>query len=320
MIAFYTGEDSLQRNQELEKSCRNFLGDLYNDPFSRILVFADDNSQDEPPIERILKNFQIQSMFAEKKAIIVKNANKLSPTEQNELAANLVSLDDLTALFIEAPKLDGRMDLVKGLKKFGTIFKFEKPKDYQIPDWIIKKCAEHGFSISKDVALYFQEVSGNDTNVLDAEIQKLRIYDKEADRIGIEILDAVVSNQNTGNIFDLQNFFGLRNAPKFTKALNQLLNNNEHPILITTTLYNHAVKLFRVQYRLSLRQTPDQIAKELGIHPFVFKKNQLGNQAQKASPERLRRVIIRLTEIEAGLKTGLYSEKAEFQLATLAMV
>ena len=259
-------------------------------------------------------------MFAEKKAILVKNANKLTPTEQNELAANLRSLDDLSALFIEAPKLDGRMELGKALKKFGAIFKFEKPKEYQIPDWIIKKCSEYGFSISKDVALYFQEVSGNETNVLDAEIQKLRAFDKEADRIGIEMLDAVISNQNTGNIFDLQNFFGLRNAPKFTRSLNQLLANDERPILITTMLYNHAVKLFRVQYRLSLRQTPDQIAKELGIHPFVFKKNQIGNQAQKASPERLRRIIIRLTEIEAGLKTGLYAERAEFQLATLAMI
>ena len=57
------------------------------------------------------------------------------------------------------------------------------------------------------------------------------------------------------------------------------------------------------------------IAKEVKMHEFLFKKNKMLNQAGRRSNNVLQRVLIRIVDIDAALKRGNYSYLPDFELA-----
>jgi DNA polymerase-3 subunit delta len=180
-------------------------------------------------------------------------------------------------------------------------------REYSVPQlsgWIVARVRKMGGEIEPRAASRLSDLVGNDVRLAEQEIIKLLTYVNyerpvsEADVIGLTAL------QPEGFIFDFVDALGARNQKKAVNEFHRLLVDSD-----IQNIFGMIVRQFRllVQSReiLDQRGGEQEIAKRLGVHPFVGGK--LAHQARQFSQVQLDAIFHRLLEIDAGLKTGKMS-------------
>ncbi len=322
MIKAFVGTDGFKKEAAIEAAVKSWLGDRASDPYARTNVFAGDAQTDESISQKVFQLCESTSMFADKNVVVLWNFDKLKSSEQEDIFEYVKNPNPETALFIEAEKLDGRKGMGKYLSKEKLIEKFDQLYDDKIPPWIVQQAKEaHGKNITMPDARYLWELVGSDLSVVNRELEKLTLYIKDRDSITAEDIYETVASQREATVFELQSAFGNRDANKAILVLKSLLENGQHPILITNMLYKHYTTLLLTEHYLKHKMAPDAIAKEVGMNPYIFKKiNNIPLQAQKRPAAVVKRLLIRLAEIEWKLKLGEYSKFHEFETALLQMI
>lgn len=324
MIALYKGEDSIQRSQALKAAVDNWLGPKAKDPYSRETIHVEDSSQEESPLDRFFQAAAGNSMFAEQKAIILQGLDKLKADQFEEIIQQLEQAAPETGFFFEAEKLNANLRIAKTIKKLGEIHTFDSPKPWEMAKWLMGRASHHGFRVSPINADYFIELVGSDQHKIENEFNKLRNYDPQAKEITHEMLNEVVVSTNQGNQFEFVKYFATRNIPKALKSLHQIFksgkNDFEHCIPLNSLLFNHFQALMVTQEQGLEGVPPDTIAKELGKHPFMFKKEDYVGQSKMHSMAKLNNTLIQLAEIDAKLKNGGIRTALQFEIEILQLV
>jgi DNA polymerase-3 subunit delta len=180
-------------------------------------------------------------------------------------------------------------------------------REFNVPHlsgWIVKRANKMGGEIEPKAAGKLADLVGNDVRLAEQEIIKLLTYVNyerpvsEADVLGLTAL------QPEGFIFDFVDALGARNRKKAVNEFHRLLVESD-----IQNIFGMIVRQFRllVQSReiIDQRGGEQEIAKSLGVHPFVGGK--LAHQASQFSQVQLDAIFHRLLEIDAGLKTGKMS-------------
>ncbi|MGL1901300.1 MAG: DNA polymerase III subunit delta [Fibrobacterales bacterium] len=322
MIRAFVGNDGFKKEAAIDAAVKEWLGDRASDTYARTNVFPGDSNVDESVAQRVYQLCESTSMFAEKSVVVLWNFEKLKSGDQEEIFEYVKNPNPETALFIEAEKLDGRKGLGKYLSKEKLLQKFEQPYADKIPPWIVQQARdEYSKVISIQDAGYLWELVGSDLAIVNRELQKLALYLKDSPTITAEVIHETVASQREATVFELQNAFGNRDIDKAILILKSLLENGQHPILITNMLYKHYSTLLMTEYFVRHKMAPDAIAKEVGMNPYIFKNiNNIPAQSKKRPASTFRRILIRLAEIEWKLKLGEFSKFHEFETALIQMI
>jgi DNA polymerase III subunit delta len=175
------------------------------------------------------------------------------------------------------------------------------PKQRDMPGWIINEVKNQGGQIEPAAAARLGEMVGTDTRQAGMEIAKLLAYVNWERPIRGSDVDAVCIVTSQQSVFDFVDALSQGNGKVAQKLLHRLLE-NEDPF----SLWGMVVRQFRllVQAReiLDARGNKDDVARALGVHPFVAEKTT--GQAGRFSMEALEAIYHRLLNIDEQVKTS----------------
>jgi len=178
---------------------------------------------------------------------------------------------------------------------------FMLPRLKDMTGWIVNETKQQGGEIEPRAADVLKDMVGVDTRQAGMEIAKLLAYVNWARQVRVQDVEAVCIVTSQQSVFDFVDALSNGNGKSAQHLLHRLLE-TEDPF----TLWGMVVRQFRllIQAReiLDSRGNKDDVARSLGVHPFVAEKTT--GQATRFSMESLESIYHKLLRIDEGVKTS----------------
>jgi len=178
------------------------------------------------------------------------------------------------------------------------------PRLKDMSGWIVNETKSQSGQIEPRAAEMLKEMVGVDTRQAGMEIAKLLAYVNWARPINSQDVEAVCIVTSQQSVFDFVDSLANGNGKSAQHLLHRLLENED-----AFSLWGMVVRQFRllIQAReiLDGRGNKDDVARALGVHPFVAEKTT--QQAARFSIESLESIYHRLLGIDEGVKTGQFT-------------
>ncbi len=211
---------------------------------------------------------------SEKKLIIVKQAEKLKDKkEKKEIISYFESPAEFTVLVFlhEGTITNPTSEPYKTLANQGYLFEAKELKGKSLIDWLISTVEKNGKTISYDNAQLLTDISGENRNALESQLEKIFIYVGDSKEITIESIRGLSTSLKQYTIFDLQNAIGKKNKSASLKVVFNLLKNGMEPIQIIAMLNKYFTSLARLNELTAANTNEFQVARIMGTHPFYLK-------------------------------------------------
>jgi DNA polymerase-3 subunit delta len=178
---------------------------------------------------------------------------------------------------------------------------FMLPKQRDMPGWIINEAKKQNGQIEPPAAAKLAEMVGVDTRQAGMELAKLLAYANWARPVRGSDVEAVCIVTSQQSVFDFVDALSQGNGKTAQRLLHRLLENED-----AFALWGMVVRQFRLLLQareiLDGRGNKDDVARALGVHPFVAEKTT--GQANRFSMESLESIYHRLLNIDEGVKTS----------------
>jgi len=194
--------------------------------------------------------------------------------------------------------------LVKWAEKHSALIQtkaFMLPRLKEMTGWIVNETKNQGGQIEPRAAEMLKDMVGVDTRQAGMEIAKLLAYVNWSRPVTSQDVEAVCILTSQQSVFDFVDALSNGNGKSAQHLLHRLLE-TEEPF----SLWGMVVRQFRllIQAReiLDGRGSKDDVARILGVHPFVAEK--IIQQAARFSIESLENIYRELLRIDEAVKTS----------------
>ncbi len=219
------------------------------------------------------------------------------------LRAYLPTMPETAQLvFVDRVALGERNPLLKMAKELGgKIHEFKPVPGTQLSKWISERVHAEGGTISSQAAETLGAFVGSNLRQLAQEVDKLVTY---AGKKPIEDSDVhlLVADAREMKVWDLTDALSLRQRDQAVGVLHQLLDDGEQPPVLMAVITRQFRSLMMVKELADARQSPDEIARQLHMHPFVAQKS--ANAARNFTLDRLDAIYRHLLKADLAVKTG----------------
>jgi len=207
--------------------------------------------------------------------------------------------------------------LVKWSGKKGKLVKtqaFMLPRPWEMTAWIVNETKSQGGEIEPPAAAKLAEMVGVDTRQAGQEIAKLLAYVNWERQVGVQDVEAVSIVTAQESIFDFVDALATGNSKSAQRLLHRLLETED-----AFSLWGMVIRQFRLlllaREILDSHGGKEELARALGVHPFVAEKTT--GQARAFTLPVLEKIYHKLLEIDEGAKTGQFT--LELALDTLVV-
>ena len=272
-------------------------------------------------LSQIINDASSMSLFGDKKLIIVNNAYIFTSSTKKYLEQDLKSLENylnninintILIFVVNDAKLDERKKITKLIDKNGEIVECNN-----IDNITMIKDLLSDYQMSDSDIKYLLERVGDNSTLLNTEIEKIKIYKDTDKNITKEDIDLLTSKSLEVNNFKLID--AIINGDKLT-ALNlyqERIKLNEEPIAIIVTLANQIRIMYQVKQLYLDGYTENNIASILKIHPYRVK---LANQnAKKYDADTLLTYLKKLADLDIDIKTGQIDKTLGLELLIISL-
>lgn len=194
--------------------------------------------------------------------------------------------------------------LVKWAEKNNRLIQtkaFMLPKLRDMTGWIINETKQQGGQIEPRAAEMLKDMVGVDTRQAGMEIAKLLAYVNWARPVTGSDVEAVCIVTSQQSVFDFVDALSNGNGKTAQHLLHRLLE-TEDPFALWGMVVRQFRLLLQAREILDGRGNKDDVARALGVHPFVAEKTT--GQAARFSIETLEAIYHRLLKIDEGVKTS----------------
>ncbi|HSH17994.1 MAG TPA: DNA polymerase III subunit delta [Candidatus Saccharimonadales bacterium] len=290
MITILTGTNSFLLKRELKRLVDAFVTE--HTDIAGLGVERLDG--EEASFEQMQEALQSLPFLASRKMVVLRSpgSNKQF-TEKAEML--LKELPDTTDLIIVEPKLDKRSSYYKFLKKQKGFQEFGDLDERGLANWLVNAAKERGASLSIGDASYLISRAGTNQQALSGEIEKLALHTDTIDRKTIE---ALVPATPQSTIFQLLEAAFAGNTKRVLELYGEqrALKVEPQQIIAMLAWQLHVLALVKT----AKDKTPDEIAREAKISPYVVRKSD--GLARRLSGADTRRLVADLLEIDQRLK------------------
>ena len=214
-------------------------GDGGVDVFNEDLLYADESEAAE-----ILARVGEAPVFAPRRLVLVKAAEKLPVREGEALLAYLQEPCETTTLvFVAGKKLDERRKFTQALYKAATVVDCASLSEQQLPDWIKREAALAGVQVNdeavlllRDLAVSLRESAGGSLYMIRRELEKLAAYVPEGRIAGPVEVTSLRAVEPGASVFDLAAAIGARDRGRALRILARNLEAGEDPLRILGAL------------------------------------------------------------------------------------
>jgi len=302
-IIFLYGNDELAISRRL----KDFESD-FSDPTSAEMNTArlEARSMSEDDLNNAVN---AMPFLAKRRLVLLANPSSKynNPSIRKKFLEFLEKMQDTTRLVLYEsvePRDAEKHWLVKWAEKNEKLI---QAKAYMLPrlkdmtGWIVNETKNQRGQIDQRAAEILRDMVGVDTRQAGMEIAKLLAYVNWARPIAVQDVEAVCIVTSQQSVFDFVDALANGNGKSAQHLLHRLLE-AEDPF----SLWGMVVRQFRllIQAReiLDNRGNQNDVARTLGVHPFVAEKTT--QQAARFSIESLENIYRRLLNIDEGVKTS----------------
>lgn len=234
------------------------------------------------------------TLFAPERMVVIRGA-ATHKTLWGELEQWIGRVPDETEVLLVDASPDKRTKTYKQLQKHATIKDHVELGESELVAWLQRYARQGELDLSPDVLRYFVGYVGHDQWRLVSEFDKLLLANQPITKqliqdvsepypeaTAFELLDSVFSGQES-RVYELI----------------ALLREREDPYQFFGLLSSQVLALFAVTAAGTRR--PDEVAKDMGLHPFVVKK--LTTVARKLGKKTVEQLIDRLAHADERIKT-----------------
>ncbi|MDK2741511.1 MAG: DNA polymerase III subunit delta [Nitrospira sp. BO4] len=256
------GEEDLLRDYALAAIKRAVLGSD-GDEFNYELFYGDEASGSD-----IRNSVAAVPVFAERRLVVVKTAEKLSARESDLLLDCVKSPVDSTTLVFVSPKLDGRLKFSQALTRAAVVVDCSPLRDAQLPPWIAHEAKRVGLQLEEEAAQSLQEAYGSSLYGVRQELEKLASYvppDRPVTAADVHLLRGM---EPGASVFDLTLAIAEGRRGRALSILARNLEAGEAPLRILGSLAWQYRRLWKVKELLASGGREGEAARSLRMDPW----------------------------------------------------
>lgn len=253
---------------------------------------------EEATFDRLQEAVTSLPFLASKKMVVLR-----TPSANKEFVEKAESIfkqvPETTELVLVEPKLDKRLAYYKFLKKQTDFKEFNELDIHDLAHWLVQQAKEKQGTISSADARYLVERVGNNQQLLFNELQKLLIYDAAITKKTIDLLTEPTPQSTIFQLLDAA-FAGKTKQALGLYKEQRAMKVEPQQILAMLTWQLHIL----VVIKTAGDRSPDQIAKDAKLSPYVVKKSM--SIASKLTLADLKQLVRKLLDIDIKSKTTTY--------------
>ncbi len=199
-------------------------------------------------------------------------------------------------------------------KDYFKLSKIRPLYDNELFPYIKNLSKEKDIKISDESIYYIVRYTGNNTAIIDNELDKIASGIKPENRskvLSVSELKPFLSFSKTFSIFDLIDKILDKDARRAFSIFSAIYDDGEKPIKIAPMLYNEIRKLHRAKLQESAGINMETILQVNSILPFL--KNKFLRNLSLFSIRELKKMMELLEEVDIKLKTTAYPHNLIFE-------
>jgi len=256
------GEEDLLRDMALDALRTALLGEGGND-FNCDLFYGDDVSG----VEIVTCASEI-AVFAARRVVVVKAADKLSARECEAILPYLKEPNDSAAVIFVAQKLDGRLKFTQALAKAAVTIDCSPLREAQWLPWLKQDAERVGVLLNEEAFELLKEACGGSLYSIRRELEKLAAYVSSGQTITAEDVATLRGTEPGASVFDLTLAIGERNHGRVLAILARNLEAGEAPLRILGSLAWQYRRLWKVKEAARQGGREGEAARTLRMDPY----------------------------------------------------
>ena len=267
---------------------------------------------DETTAAEIMESANEAPVFAPRRCVIVKVADRLPSREAERLLPYLKRPSDTATLIVSAAKLDGRTKCTQALKESAVLIDCTLPPEHQLPGWIRHQARRIGLQLQddavlllKDLAISLKELTGGVLYLVRHELEKLASYLPAGQPARAADVEAVRGGEPGASVFDLAQAIAERNRARAVWILGRNLETGEAPLRILGALLWQYRRIWRLKESTRQGGALGEASRALRLPPFKVQAF-----LDCFSEAHLRHAFRLFLETDAKLKGGAASAPA----------
>ena len=264
LASFYLviGEEDYLRDRALGTLKRAALGEEQDAGFNCDVFHGDEDSAD-----RLLSCAMEIPVFAPRRLVILKQADKWPVKEMEKCLQYLSTPHESTILVFVAAKLDRRLKSTQSLMQQAVLVDCDPLPDRQIPAWIHQEAKNLGITVREDAAQLLKEAAGGSLYGLRRELEKLSAYVPAGRPVLVEDVEALRGREPGASVFDLLNAIGDGATGRACTILSRNIEAGEAPLRILGALVWQYRRLWKVKESAQRSGRPGEAGRALRMDP-----------------------------------------------------
>ncbi len=240
------------------------------------------------------------SFFGLEKLVVIKNIG----LKFNKDIFENINNPELVIIITEE-SVDKRTSEYKYLAKKATCVEFNKLNEKDAIFFVKRMLTAYKINVSDEVAKYLVSVCTEDKQILINEFRKIVAYLEQGDVLTKEVIDTICSKTLDAKIFDLMDCIIGKKKTEAISMLEDMLAQGTYIGIITSMMFKQIKQIYQIKLmenKIREEGINVDIAKELGIHPFVFSK--LKAASSMYTIDHLENLMLDFDEYDESSKTG----------------
>jgi DNA polymerase-3 subunit delta len=277
-------------------------------------IFEPSEGRGGPDHEALLAAIPAMSLTESRRFLLADGVERWRDRQLEPVVEALASLPpDLTVVLIARAKAPAK--LAKAVKAGkGEIHEFEAPKARDMPRLLVADAKRLGYVLEPAAARALVERMGASSVRLRNELERLALWAGEGGRVGVDDLEAMVSDTSEAAVWALSDALLERDAPRAASIAERLIAQGEN---VTGLIYGLASRLRKAclaAAQIEEGVPPKQVESSLGMHPYAAR--QLVARLGRTSVGELQEAMIALAELEVWCRGGAdYGDELALTLA-----
>jgi DNA polymerase-3 subunit delta len=224
----------------------------------------------ETPVADLVNLCQTLPFMSGRRLVIAKEIDAFKAADLEELVRYLKDPSPSTCLvMLSNQRKYDKKAVVSAVEAAGAVAVFYPLLDREVPGWIDEWGRARGLSIRQDAAQYLWQITGNDLQKINNELEKVVIFIKERKTIAFDDVKTVVGDFREYTSFDLADAVGRKNREQAFLILSRLIQEGEQPVGILGSIAWNFRRLLQAKAMEAAGIGPDEIMKKLRP-PVIF--------------------------------------------------
>jgi DNA polymerase-3 subunit delta len=256
------GEEDLLRDVAVGVLKAALLGEGESD-FNCDQFYGDDVSGTE-----IVTCASEVAVFAARRVVVVKAADKLPARECDTILPYLKEPNDSTVVIFVAPKLDGRLKFTQALAKAAVTVDCSPLREAQWLPWLRQDAERVGIRLNEEAIELLKEACGGSLYSVRRELEKLAAYVSPGQVVTVGDVATLRGMEPGASVFDLTLAIGGRDRGRVLAILARNLEAGEAPLRILGSLSWQYRRLWKVKEIIRRGGSEGEAARTLRMDPY----------------------------------------------------